>query len=71
MRLAPTSDDFESDDEEASYYDDNVIYVEDDKFSCETMCINNIKTNILYFSVVDGKVLFGGKALEFDPSEYL
>ena len=70
MRLEPTNDDLEWDDEEASYYDDNVIYVEDDDSLCDTVCIENIRSNPLEFSIVDDRMCYGGKYLGFNPSKY-
>ena len=71
MILAPASDDFEWDDEEASYYDDEVINVDDNESSCDIMCIERKRLNPLEFNIVDGRVVIGGKALEVDASEYL
>ena len=71
MILAPSSDDFKWDDEEASYYDDNVIYVEDDDSLCDIVCIEKIRPNPLQFSVIDGRVVSRRNPLEVDPSEYL
>ena len=71
MRLAPTSDDFEWDDEEASFYDDKVINVDDKDSSYDIMCIESIRLNPPELNIVDGIMVIGGKALEVDASEYL
>ena len=68
MRLAPTSDDLKWDDEEASYSDDKVIDVEDDDSLWDTMHIVSKRPNPLQFSIVDGRVCYGGKAIWFYPS---
>ena len=65
MRLAPASDYFEWDYEEASYYDD------DNESSCENVCIEIRRPNPPYFSIVDGRVIIRGKALEVDASKCL
>ena len=57
MRLAPTSDDFEWDDEEASNYDD------DNEYSCDNVCIERRRTNPPEFNIVDCRVVTRGKAL--------
>ena len=71
MRLAPTSEYFEWDDEEESYYDDDVTNVDDNDFSYEVMCIYLIRISPLEFKIFDGIMVIGGKALEVDAYEYL
>ena len=71
MRLAPTSDDFEWDDEEASYYDDEVTNFDDNDSSYEIMWIQRKRLNPLEFNIVDDIIVIGGKILEVDAYKYL
>ena len=71
MRLALANDDFEWDDEEASYYDDEVINVDDNESSCANLCIERKIPNPIEFNIVDARVVIGGKELEVDAYEYL
>ena len=57
MRLAPSSDDFEWDDEASSYSNDDVIYIDDDESSYDNVWIENIRLNPPNSSVVDGQVI--------------
>ena len=47
---------FEWDDEEESYSDDNVIYVEDDDSLCESICLENEMPTPPRFNIIDGRV---------------
>ena len=71
MILAPASDDFEWDDEDASYYDDEVTNFGDNESSYDIMCIESRRLNPPQFGIVDGRMVVEGKELEDDASKYL
>ena len=71
MRIAQTSDDFEWDDKEESWYDDEVINIDYNHSSYDLMCIERIRLNPPNFNIIDGRMVIVGKQLEVGASKYL